>query len=523
MTIHQMLEQFGEFRKSGAGWITHCPGPNHSNGDRKPSLSVSEGDGGRVLLHCFAGCTTEEICAAKGWNLTDLFMGNNGGSQQPQIVAVYDYIDESGKLLFQNVRYEPKEFRARRPDGNGGWIWTLEGVRRVPYHLPEMIAADFVLIVEGEKDADTAAKLGMAATSSKHWRPEFSDFLHGRRVAVIADADDPGRKTAADVAQKLTGKTASLKVFELPGSKDLSDWVSSGGNKDALLGFIEAQPEWKPSLSWRDMFHCFEDFENAPPLSFAIRDLLQNDGATLIGGLSGHGKTLIMLSMAKALLAGYGTKLWGHFDVLESDARVIYLIPEAAIGPFGHRLKLFKLYDHLRSDRLLVRTLSKGPAPCLSDPRILAAAKGAHIMLDTAIRFANEGNENDAGDNQRGLATDFFALLGAGARTVVGAHHSPKPFSRENVMRLENVLRGSGDIGAMVSTAWGIKQLDADQNIIHVENIKPGTSSRKAHSSSSAAPTSAMKATSGYISAPTSVARSWMSRSLSGIRAELLS
>ena len=114
-----------------------------------------------------------------------------------------------------------------------------------------------------------------------------------------------------------------------------------------------------------------------------------------------------------------------------------------------------------------------GPTPCLSDPRILYAAKGAHVFLDTAVRFSTEGEENSATDNQRGLASDIFALLGAGASSVIGAHHSPKPFARENVMRLENVLRGSGDIGAMVATAWGIKQLDPNQNIVHVENIKP--------------------------------------------------
>ena len=224
---------------------------------------------------------------------------------------------------------------------------------------------------------------------------------------------------------------------------------------------------------WRGMFHPFNDFENAPLLSFAIKDFLQNDGATLIGGLSGHGKTFIMLSVAKALLAGLGARLWDYFEVLETASRVIYLIPESSIGPFKHRIKLFGLYEHVRDDRLLVRTLSMGPTPCLSDPRILAAAKGAHVILDTAVRFSTEGDENSAGDNQRGLASDIFALLGAGARTVIGAHHSPKPFARENVMRLENVLRGSGDIGAMVSTAWGVKQLDADQNIIHIENIKP--------------------------------------------------
>jgi hypothetical protein len=243
----------------------------------------------------------------------------------------------------------------------------------------------------------------------------------------------------------------------------------------------QPDPNAKPDSSvkpadpndWRAMFHSMDDFENARPLTFAIKDFLQLDGATLIGGLSGHGKTLIMLALTKALLTGKDTKLWDYFEVLETASRVLYLIPESSLGPFKYRLQLFGLYDFLKDDRLLVRTLSMGATPCLSDPRILSAAKDAHVFLDTAIRFSVEGSENDASDNMRGLASDIFALLGAGARTVVGAQHSPKPFARENVMRLENVLRGSGDIGAMAATAWGIKQLDPFENIIHIENIKP--------------------------------------------------
>jgi hypothetical protein len=80
----------------------------------------------------------------------------------------------------------------------------------------------------------------------------------------------------------------------------------------------------------------------------------------MIGGLSGHGKTLILLSITKALLAGKGERLWGLFDV-ENGLRVVYLIPECAIQPFKHGLRLFGLYDYLapNDNRLLVRTLSK--------------------------------------------------------------------------------------------------------------------------------------------------------------------
>jgi len=221
--------------------------------------------------------------------------------------------------------------------------------------------------------------------------------------------------------------------------------------------------------SWRTMFHTAEDFKNAPALRFAIDGFLQLDGATLFGGLAGHGKTFVMLSVVKALLSG--EKLFGHFKVCEMAVRVVYLIPESTIGPFGYRLKLFGLEPYLENERLLVRTLSAGVTPCLSDPRILSAAKYSDVFLDTAVRFS-EGDENSASDNQRGLATDIFALLGAGARCVVGAHHSAKTFGKESVISLENVLRGSGDVGAMVTTCYGLKQIDAMQNVIHVECVK---------------------------------------------------
>ena len=223
---------------------------------------------------------------------------------------------------------------------------------------------------------------------------------------------------------------------------------------------------------WFSAFHSPEDFKNAPPITYSIEGFLQNDGATLVGGLSGHGKTFIMLSIVKALLAGPRVKLWDHFPVREKASSIIYMIPESGITPFKHRLDLFHLSRYLEDGRLLVYTLSKGPAPRLDDKRILDAARGAHVFLDTAVRFG-EGEENNASDNQRGLAKYIFGLLAAGARTVVGAHHAPKSFASQNVMTLQNVFRGSGDIGAVPASAWGVRQLDKERNVLHIENLKP--------------------------------------------------
>jgi hypothetical protein len=207
---------------------------------------------------------------------------------------------------------------------------------------------------------------------------------------------------------------------------------------------------------------------NAPPARFAIDGFLQEEGITLIGGLAGHGKTLCMLAMVRALLDG--GKLFGRFAVNKPAERIIYLIPEAGLGPFFARLKMFHLEQYVREERLFCRTLSAKGQLSLTDPRLLEAAKGSDVFLDTAIRFM-EGDENSAAE-QKLFAESLFNLQRAGARTITGAHHSPKSFGKDSVMTLENVLRGSGDIGAMLTTCWGLSQIDAAKNRIYVQNVK---------------------------------------------------
>lgn len=87
------------------------------------------------------------------------------------------------------------------------------------------------------------------------------------------------------------------------------------------------------------------------------------------------------------------------------------------------------------------------------------------------MRFMN-GSENDV-EYARAFADTLFRLLRAGARSIFGAHHSPKGFEGQEVMVLENIVRGSGDLGAMVCAVWGLRQIDAERNRIYVQNVKP--------------------------------------------------
>jgi hypothetical protein len=196
----------------------------------------------------------------------------NGGGKP--ILATYPYHDEQRVLLFEVLRFDttdPAErFRQRQPDGKGGWIWNVKGVRRVLYRLPDLIEAtkaqQRVLVCEGEKDANTAVKLGYAATTApggvNKWKKEFDALFSGADVVVLSDNDPqlkdpktgklqfhpdgrpvfPGQDHAARIAKHLRKVAAHVRIVMFP-QKDLSDWVAAGGTREQLDALIEQTPD----------------------------------------------------------------------------------------------------------------------------------------------------------------------------------------------------------------------------------------------------------------------------------------
>lgn len=225
-----------------------CWCPFHPDGEgappHKPNLQVSA----RGFV-CFA-------CGEKG-GLRELAeqVGVSLPSNLAPLENAYDYNDEDGNLLFQVVRKPGKKFRQRRPDGNGGWIWNVKGVRRVLYRLPELLARgnEPVLVPEGEKDVDRLLREELLATTNPggagKWRDEFSQELAGRDVIILPDNDSPGRSHAQKVAHSLHGVAKSVKVVELPGlpeKGDVSEWLVSGHTVDDLILTVTDAPIWSP-------------------------------------------------------------------------------------------------------------------------------------------------------------------------------------------------------------------------------------------------------------------------------------
>lgn len=226
MELNDFLSKLNKVKKSGDKYMSLCP----AHQDESLSLSITS-DKEKILVHCFAGCTTESVLQSLGLNVTDLFFDHK--MQKPKIVKTYDYTDEMGKVLFQVCRLEPKSFRQRHKD-NGQWVYSMSGVRRVLYHLPEVLKAPAIYFVEGEKDADNLIASGVVATTSpggaNAWRDEYAKPLYGKRVIVLPDNDPPGHAYAGQVACSLRGK-ANISCILLP-CKDVSDWLNDHDVKD---------------------------------------------------------------------------------------------------------------------------------------------------------------------------------------------------------------------------------------------------------------------------------------------------
>jgi hypothetical protein len=225
----------------------------------------------------------------------------------------YDYLDADEQLIYQVVREESvaldgkrKSFFQRRPYGliaehreEQKWIWGLKGgdyirgsngdwfvaddKRRTAWHgaeilhfeetapilyrLPELqeelaqpeAERRLILVPEGEKDVETLLAWNCLATTnsggSNGWQPHFGDYFAGLDVAILADADDGGRKFAHEKAAALAGIARSVRVLdfaefwrECPVKGDVTDWANDGGGTVAkLFEIVEKLVEWTPA------------------------------------------------------------------------------------------------------------------------------------------------------------------------------------------------------------------------------------------------------------------------------------
>jgi hypothetical protein len=272
--VEKILDRLEGVKGSSSGWTAKCP----AHDDGHASLSVGEGNDGRALLRCFAGCDIEAISAALGLAVGDLFSENGGGAatktprfnvsedqvqrwhqalvsnevalarlaqlrgwtREPleQLQVGFDgqfvtipYRDESVRLVGL-VRYQPNpELRTAGPKTR-----AEAGSRRDLFPRPETSSPTdgLLLLTEGEPDALRALSIGLTAVSVpgvNGWRKEWAKRFAGRSVVVVFDCDSPGREAAGRVAGDLVATGTDVRILDLDSERedgfDLSDFLAA--------------------------------------------------------------------------------------------------------------------------------------------------------------------------------------------------------------------------------------------------------------------------------------------------------
>jgi hypothetical protein len=266
---------------------------------------------------------------------------------------------------------------------------------------------------------------------------------------------------------------AVVSLYQNPENRErYLDVVSKLPIEVYFVGLFDADGNQPDSMTQRGvtaetLFRSYDDLEALPELEERILDICSDEEITAVGALPGHRKTFTLLQVVKSLLTG--APLFGHFEVKSKAERIIYLTPESAARPFYKRLKLLGLDEFIKNETLLIRDLQMGPIS-LDDPKLLEVVKGADVFLDTLVRFS-DGDENDASD-MRLLSEKLFALQKAGARSIWFSHHSVKASSGNTDLSLENAMRGSGDLGAMIANCYALRQIDRQRGTVYVQCVK---------------------------------------------------
>lgn len=240
MRSAELAERLHGAIRRGDAWTARCP----AHEDRIPSLAFRDADD-RILIHCHAGCAFRQIITALGLAVSDLnFSSIRRSDLNGRIVRTFDYVDEKGSLLSQVVRYNPKRFQQRRPDGKGGWIYDLTGVRRVLYRLHAIILdlSQPIVFHEGERavEAAIAAYLpGVHTTTAGGANNSHVTDLSPcakRHVLICPDHDAPGVHYADALAARLHAiGAASVRIVrlpDLPEHGDVVEWLAAGGTPE---------------------------------------------------------------------------------------------------------------------------------------------------------------------------------------------------------------------------------------------------------------------------------------------------
>jgi len=389
MTLQEFISNLKNVSGNPNQLIASCP----AHEDDNPSLAVSIGTEGQIIMHCHAGCETRDVLGALGMSIADLYVDTSSDNQDFEREHVY--VDEQGHPYLRVRKNRPANgaygyVQHRFEDG----IWKpgVKGLTRLPYNYPAVLEAiergHIVVITEGEKDADTWINRGYAATcfpsGAKGWKPECASYFSDADVVICGDNDEAGVRYINTVRDSLCGTARSISITRVPDKyKDVSEWVHMPGPRadlDLLLrqadevvepcDFPASSPlsnqEVRNTISpFRSGVVPMFGFPDPPARRWAVDGIVPEDFVTILGGHGGTGKSLLALFMSHCIATGN--------DFLGRNVeRGSALYVDFEIHDIEHQRRLKAILGGINSDQndpaIANRFFYLAPNGSLSDP-----------------------------------------------------------------------------------------------------------------------------------------------------------
>ena len=492
MSAQQIATILGNAKKVGNGYLASCPVPHHGqgNGDKHPSLSITESDDGNYLFKCHGGCDQQSVFSTiKDMGLLPTLPDRPEylASVKPiPLIAVptleqeWHYTDEDGISLFLKQRYKTydakgKTYKTLRVMPDGTRVGKLGDCRIVPYRLPEVLQAvadgRVIYICEGEKAADALCSLGVVATTSHAgaggWNPDLNQYFTGANVVIVPDNDIAGWGYAHKIVESLigTGSTKSIRVLDLPHlshKEDAFEWVNKYAQDRTTLAQIAKAcpvvestdqvqtPQRLQELSQDQINHSnldnpfkkpkvlIESWDSIKdePVEYLVQSIIPKKAFVALYAPPSSWKSFIALDLAEAISTG---RDWMGYKIPKKGA-VLFISGEGH-GGMGARVKACKIQNnspdganlYIIRAQLNLRSSPEDFAELVNAINALIAEIDEPlelIILDTLMRMAGGEFNESSSEDMGGFITQTGNLQELFECALLVIHHTGKDISK---------------------------------------------------------------------------------------------
>lgn len=518
MSAQQIATTLGNAKKVGNGYLASCPVPHHGqgNGDKHPSLSITDGEDGNILFKCHGGCDQHEVFnTIKDMGLLPELPPrpeylSNVRPIMPAIPVLeheWVYTDENEMPLFVKQRYKTfdakgKTYKTLRILADGSRVGKLGDCRIVPYRLPELLWAvtsgKVVYIAEGEKAVDALCSLGVTATTSHAgaggWNQDLNQYFSGANVVVVPDNDVAGWSYAAKIVESLLPVVKTIRVLDLGLDKpkeDAYEFVHHyGGTKETLaakakgakvLGHEDVvlipkrlrettpppdpflshanEPKLEQSITRKKLLVESWDSIKDEPVEWLVESIVPKKAFVALYAPPASYKSFISLDLAEAIATG---RDWMGYKIPKKGA-VLYICGEGH-GGLGARVKACKIQNkspdganlYIIRAQLNLRSSPEDFAELLNAINDLIAEIDEPlelIILDTLMRMSGGNFNENSSEDMGGFIAQAGKLQEIFECALMVIHHSGKDVTKG--------LRGHSSLLGAVDTELEIQRQDS--------------------------------------------------------------